>query len=72
MGVPTVVRHEATGVFDAAFWLECEREADRVYRVLTGADHSWPPAGAGVVRSTPFGRACALPVPGRLTCRTPR
>ena len=38
MGLSTVVRHEAAGVFDADFWLECEREADRVYRVLTGAD----------------------------------
>ncbi|WP_267895244.1 hypothetical protein [Nocardioides terrigena] len=42
MGVPTVVRREATGVFDADFWLECEREADRVYRVLTGAADRQP------------------------------
>lgn len=29
-------RHESEGLFDAGFWLECEQEADRMLRAITG------------------------------------
>ena len=33
-----VTRHESGSLFDAGFWLECEREADRMLRAITGVD----------------------------------
>lgn len=33
-----VARHEPETLFNAGFWLECEREAGRVLRTLTGVD----------------------------------
>lgn len=33
-----VTRHESESLFDAGFWLECEREAAEVLRAMTGAD----------------------------------
>ncbi len=33
-----MTRHESHSLFDAGFWLECEREADRMLRAITGLD----------------------------------
>lgn len=33
-----VTRHESESLFDASFWLECEREAERMLRTITGVD----------------------------------
>lgn len=33
-----MTRRESQSLFDAGFWLECEREADRMLRAITGAD----------------------------------
>jgi hypothetical protein len=33
-GIP----HESARLFNATFWLECEREADRIVRTMTDAD----------------------------------
>ena len=32
-----MARPEAQSLFDADFWLECEREADLMLRAITGA-----------------------------------
>lgn len=42
-----VPRHASERLFDAGFWLECEREADRMLRTITGVDddHLTPRAG---------------------------
>jgi hypothetical protein len=31
-----VTRRESQSLFDAGFWLECEREADLMLRTITG------------------------------------
>lgn len=31
-----VTRHESERLFDAGFWLECEREAELMLRAITG------------------------------------
>lgn len=33
-----VAGHDSERLFGAGFWLECEREADRMLRAITGAD----------------------------------
>jgi hypothetical protein len=33
-----MTRRESQSLFDAGFWLECEREADRMLRAITGVD----------------------------------
>jgi hypothetical protein len=33
-----VTRHESQSLFDADFWLECEREAALMLRIITGLD----------------------------------
>ena len=33
-----VTRHETESLFDAGFWLECERDAARVLHAITGVD----------------------------------
>ena len=33
-----VTRDGSERLFGAGFWLECEREADRMLRAITGAD----------------------------------
>jgi hypothetical protein len=35
-----VTRHEPESLFSAAFWLECDREADRILSAITGGDEA--------------------------------
>jgi hypothetical protein len=42
-----VTRHGSESLFDAGFWLECEREADRMLRAITGVDEDQLTSPAG-------------------------
>lgn len=42
-----MARPEAQSLFDADFWLECEREADRMLRAITGVDEDQLTSPAG-------------------------